>query len=455
MTKSTDGGVSMGTAKKLTHVSGRNIVDGGINVYNAPAGAADIFGGTYDGNIYVSYANMDTSNHTYNDWNIEFMKSSDGGVSWSKPFYINDDPTGMGAMYDQFHPWLFCNEEGTLIIIFYDQRMDILNHYLFDVFAAYSFDGGESFTSNHRLTEVSSSPSDLKNHAEDPDKSPSKAGLIAEYIGVTAFKDHVNAVWTDARNGNQEVWGANYVIPILKPRLLAPEIDASITTAYPHFDWATAWKENDDQYRLEVSTDNQFINMVFTETSDSSGLVSSINALSDGLYYWRVKAFKILADDSSDYSDVWSFTVGDYVCADPDGDGYGDPDDPETDCPFDNCPDDFNLDQADTDADGLGDVCDNCPDDFNPDQADSDQNNVGDICQFVCGDVNNDEVINIKDITDLIKYKYKSGSAPVPEECVGDVNNDDAVNIKDITDLIKFKYKGGDAPDINCCNPIW
>jgi uncharacterized repeat protein (TIGR01451 family) len=72
-----------------------------------------------------------------------------------------------------------------------------------------------------------------------------------------------------------------------------------------------------------------------------------------------------------------------------------------------------------------------------------------------CGDVNMDGAINIKDITDLIKFKYKGGSSPRPSECYGDVNNDNAVNIKDITDLIKYKYKDGDAPDENCCNPIW
>jgi len=37
---------------------------------------------------------------------------------------------------------------------------------------------------------------------------------------------------------------------------------------------------------------------------------------------------------------------------------------------LDNCPNDFNPDQADKDGDGVGDVCDNCPDDFNPFQAD-------------------------------------------------------------------------------------
>jgi hypothetical protein len=47
---------------------------------------------------------------------------------------------------------------------------------------------------------------------------------------------------------------------------------------------------------------------------------------------------------------------------------------------LDNCPTDPNPDQADDDADDVGNVCDNCPQDFNPDQADTDQDGIGDVC---------------------------------------------------------------------------
>lgn len=34
----------------------------------------------------------------------------------------------------------------------------------------------------------------------------------------------------------------------------------------------------------------------------------------------------------------------------------------------DNCPYVYNVDQRDTDLDGVGDMCDNCPLEHNPDQ---------------------------------------------------------------------------------------
>lgn len=102
--------------------------------------------------------------------------------------------------------------------------------------------------------------------------------------------------------------------------------------------------------------------------------------------------------------------------ADSDDDGYGDPGHPENECPVDNCPYVFNLDQADIDGDGIGFVCDDCidsdgdglgdprysqnvcdPDNcryaYNPDQADSDFDGVGDACDGISACVTIDATI--------------------------------------------------------------
>jgi len=91
---------------------------------------------------------------------------------------------------------------------------------------------------------------------------------------------------------------------------------------------------------------------------------------------------------NADQADADADAVGD-VCdncpnranqsqGDRDRDGVG------TRC--DNCTDAPNADQEDLDGDGRGDACDNCPNQSNPGQSDDDGDGVGDECEDVVGD---------------------------------------------------------------------
>lgn len=143
---------------------------------------------------------------------------------------------------------------------------------------------------------------------------------------------------------------------------------------------------------------------------------------------------------------------------DTDGDGVGDvcdicPNDPLNDddndniCgSLDNCPEVSNPDQSNIDNDDFGDVCDNCKDKFTFDQNDADDDGMGDVCDYcptdpenVCnpGDVDGDTVQNNIDNCILVPNLTQSnidqdalGDACDP--CPEDITNDCAAEAQDM-----------------------
>ena len=132
-------------------------------------------------------------------------------------------------------------------------------------------------------------------------------------------------------------------------------------------------------------------------------------------------------------------------CYDTDNDGYGNPGHSENECLVDNCPDSANPTQADTDLDGLGNACDNCPTIANPGQEDSDGDGIGNLCDVYCGDADADGKLNLRDISYILNYLYRSGPPIIPLSR-GDATGDGKVNLSDISRIINYLYRGGPAP---------
>lgn len=321
--RSNDGGVTF-TQDSVAFFStlGYWDVDGSIDVYGMPNGDADISGGPYDGTIYI--ARTEFSDLGTLETDVVLHRSTDNGLTWDDTVTINDDPVGQNI--DQFHPWLIVNEDGTILVVFYDQREDPISHFLFDCYFSASYDGGETFITNYRLSSVSSSPGNLASvrskgiarneldpypGAVSPTATLSPmAGAIAEYIGVHAKHDYAVAVWTDTRDGTQDVYSTRFDIPFLKPRLYLPADGfATPTSAAPAFRWSTCWHEAQDSYRLEIASDPGFVAIEYTESGITDNNHAPAVTLTAGIHYWRVKAFRTLGD-STEYSDVLQFETG-------------------------------------------------------------------------------------------------------------------------------------------------
>ncbi len=207
---STDGGQTFGndiTIQNVTFVSGS--INGNIAVFSFPALDVDITGGPNSGHMYVAY--MDDG-PGYTDTDIFFTRSTNGGSTWSQKIRINDDPQNNGC--DQFHPWLTVTPAGDIIVVFLDRRLDSGN-LLMDLYMTISTDGGTTWSTNERITTISSDPTagswaGLDGYPvkyDTPFILADRAGLLGEYIGLTASSiDDIHPLWTDTRLGDQDAF---------------------------------------------------------------------------------------------------------------------------------------------------------------------------------------------------------------------------------------------------------
>ncbi len=131
------------------------------------------------------------------------------------------------------------------------------------------------------------------------------------------------------------------------------------------------------RYEIARGTDPSFTSAACIATTDYPGesAVDAESPLPGTAYFYLVHAADG-CDDGPWGKDSAGNDRGVVLACDDDVDGDG-----VSDRWTDNCPRDANADQADADADWLGDVCDNCPATFNPEQVDSDGNGVGDACE--------------------------------------------------------------------------
>jgi hypothetical protein len=136
------------------------------------------------------------------DWDVFLARSGDGGVTWSKPVRINDDPVGNGK--HQYLPTVAA-AAGRTDIAFYDRRGDP-NNIMTELYLAYSEDEGETFAPNLRVSSQGFSSRVGPEHT-------GTGGDFGSRVGLISVEDRALPVWTDTRNGTvatarQDIYGS-------------------------------------------------------------------------------------------------------------------------------------------------------------------------------------------------------------------------------------------------------
>ncbi len=173
--RSTTGGASWGTdvAAATTH-TGFGVDIGCVGGRKqGPAHAVKV---GPSGTLHLVYADSISGR----GFDVLYVRSTDGGRTWSAPVRLNDDATAA----DQFHPTLSVAPNGAggdrVSVTFYDRRDDPANCQA-HVYATTSADGGLSWSPNSRLT---TTPSDFDGNANGPGDYSSSAPSFG--AGTTA-----------------------------------------------------------------------------------------------------------------------------------------------------------------------------------------------------------------------------------------------------------------------------
>jgi len=193
--RSTDGGVNFSPQTVASSYptggvfcAGRNTVKDCIRMDGFPRMAADNSYTASRGYVYVVYArNPGTADVT----DINMVRSTDFGVTWSAPVRVNDDNTTT----DQWMPAISVDSKtGRLYIAWYDSREDPTNNLMTKIYGTVSTDGGATFTANKPISNALFNPNNMGVNQPGGEK------YIGDYFGIQAIGNTSYVVWMDGRN---------------------------------------------------------------------------------------------------------------------------------------------------------------------------------------------------------------------------------------------------------------
>ncbi len=141
-----------------------------------------------NGWVHVAYTKREGSDRG----NIFYQRSTDNGATWSAPVRINDDTT----TNDQWHSTISVNQNGTVLITWYDRREAGAQNRLYRYYAALSYNNGTTWEPNVAVSDVLSDVPPL-----NPNFDPNiRDCYYGDYDVSAVDAAYAYAQWSDSRN---------------------------------------------------------------------------------------------------------------------------------------------------------------------------------------------------------------------------------------------------------------
>ena len=163
------------------------------------------------GNVYALCSTGNPSNQC----DIMFARSADGGVSWTAPVRINDDP-GTNAFH--WFGTLAVAPNGRIDVCWHDTRNDT-NNVFSELYYCYSLDGGLIWATNRAVSA-----------AFDPSLGYPQQNKIGDYLGMIALDDATCMAYSATFNGEEDIYFLR--MPNLPIRLSIAEAGANVTISW-------------------------------------------------------------------------------------------------------------------------------------------------------------------------------------------------------------------------------
>ena len=127
---------------------------------------------------------------------VWFIRSADGGTTWSAPAMINNQ----AGLSDQFHSRLAVDDTNGLIVVTYRDTVADAGRQESHTYYQTSGDDGVSWST---AVQITTTPSDATGAAVDPNGFG-----YGDYDGLSGNAGTFFPCWTDFRNGVEEIWSA-------------------------------------------------------------------------------------------------------------------------------------------------------------------------------------------------------------------------------------------------------